>query len=187
MEKELADKYAVDLGKESRFVSAFTGRGLPFKKVQVPLFPMRRGPIGGSVVACFFRHMGSRLNELAALTWMGQVHRTWQQTRKMHSIMRTLASIRPPDGHKAEWWYQWCGYVNYGLLHVDPWTLLQIARAARTTAASLEAAVSRGRSTRFRKWALSGKAGTTAEVEIFRWLRERPPFINAVIDINGDI
>jgi hypothetical protein len=73
VEKELADKFAIDLDVETQY----TGRGTVFKKVGAPLFSLRRGPIGGSMVACFYRRLGSRLIELANLVWIGQPFRSW--------------------------------------------------------------------------------------------------------------
>jgi len=93
MEKELADKFAIDSDVETQY----TGRGTVFKKVGAPLFSLRRGPIGGSMVACIYRRLGSRLIELANLIWIGQPFRSWQQTREMHCIIRALEACRPPN------------------------------------------------------------------------------------------
>jgi hypothetical protein len=130
-----------------------------------------------------YRRIAARISELASLG--ERLHRTWKQRRDMHSIVCALASALPPNRHQPFWWIEWPGLVNNGLDDAYTWRLEAFASAAKWVASEFEAKLGKLRHQSFVREFLSCKSGPIVGVAVFRWLRDRSPFINSVVDGNG--
>ena len=153
--------------------------------VKSSLSTFLRGPVGGCLLANFYRHLASRLLEFHSLAVLA--NKNSQQDSMYTSLLRSLARAslpaqrnRDPNGTcpapaQVGNWMGRCGNAGdltlcwglrrkavngRGAAYIPKREPLFFVSAFRACAFSLEGFLARNRLRGFRKWALASEAGT---------------------------
>ena len=171
MEVELRRSY----GGESADDPLFLGRADPFEMKKRPLVESSPGVSGHSVVASFLRRVSARLSEFVSIRRV--VPRPAHLTDQMHCIRRRLQWACLPTGDSGHMvWAVWRNIVNFGLDYQPEWKLKCIMSIMLRDANELDGKAGLRRSGGFTSWARKNAPG---EVVLFKWLKDKPPFVSA--------
>ena len=185
IERELADKYAVDIdtlvvhkGKATR--NPYTGRGIDLGTMKVPIFQLCHGVAGGNQTSCFYRRMNARVREYAFLR--DKNSRSRQEVSAFWDLHRSLPSAKPPGDCEALQWRSWKAHTRRGLYQVPTLFLRKLASFFLDRARAIESKLGADRSRKYREWLR--RAAPQGDASVYRWIRERPPFVPAPVDAN---
>ena len=144
----------------------------------VPLFNTSQGISAGNQVSGFYRRLNSRAREFLYLR--GKLVKSSKEHDDMINLFKSLPRATPPNCDRPEEWKNWRNLVWWGLWRVEESIFKAVLSSLLFRARQIEASYGANRYTHFKNW-LTANA-PSGDASVFRWLRERPPFVNAPVD-----
>ena len=183
LEIELADKYAVDaVSTEERhgrtIRNPYTGRGTDLGTKSVPIFQVNHGISSGNHVSAFYRRMNARLREFVFLR--DKADKSRQEILAMWDLCRSLPRAKPPGDGDCLQWRSWKAHTRTGMWDKAAPFLRSLASYFLDRARSIESKLGAERSRSYREWLR--RTAPHGDASVYRWIRERPPFIAAPVD-----
>ena len=127
--------------------------------------------------------MNARVREYVYLR--DKPDRSRQEIIAFWDLSRALPRAKPPGDDDALQWKSWKVHTRRGIGAISVPFLRKLASFFLDRARAGEAKLGAERSRNYRTWLR--RAAPQGEASVYRWIRERPPFVPAPIDVDGSI
>ena len=105
--------------------------------------------------------------------------RNLNQSRAMYDLARSLPKATPPEGGSPWEWKKWRAMVKVGIWRIPAAYLKKTFSDLLDRARMIEGRLASERTKMYLQW--MRRAAPQGEASVYRWIREKPPFVSAPI------